>query len=153
MDSEITRASSADRDRYAYLVPGLFTDGYLSEEDMHAMIGRILQAETLAELDRIMDGYPKPPHPRRPRDMGIPGNFLPACAAASLVGITVAVVPTAALSGNHSAFAAVATGLALCWGIWIVIVAIIAAVTGAFSWDNQDSHDQRERRKKDRQGR
>lgn len=152
-EEEETRTSTEDRERYANHLPVLFEEGRINEDELNDMYGHVLQARTVTELDCILAGLPKPAQPRRPRDMGIPGNFLPVCAVASLIGLTVAVVPTAALSGHHSALAAVGTGLALCWGIWLVVVAIIAAVTGAFAWDNQDAKTRWERRKRDRQGR
>ncbi len=153
MDDEVTRTSSADRDRYVDHLPALHAAGYISQEQVDTMSGRMLQADTMRELDEILAGFPKPSQPRRPRDWGIPGNFLPACAIASLAGVTIAVVPTAALAGRHGAVAGVVTGLALCWGIWIVIIAVIAAITGGFSWDSLGSAEKLERKKRDQQGR
>ena len=151
MDKEETRTSAEDRERYILHLPTLFARGIIGEEELDTMSGRVLQARTLTELDGILSGMPRPPQPRRPRDYGIPAHFLPLCAAGSLMGLTVAVIPTAALSGHHSALAGVATGLALCWGIWIVVVSIIAAIIGAFSWDSLDAETQRKRRARDRQ--
>lgn len=153
MDNEVTRTGNADRERYANHLPALHAEGYISMEELDTMTGRVLRASTLRELDGIMAGFPKPPEPRRPRDWGIPSNFLPLTAVGSIVGITIAVVPTAALSGHNSSLAAVATGLALAWGIWIVIVAVVAAVVAAVTWDDLDCYDKKQRRVRDRQGR
>jgi len=153
MNDEVTRTSSADRERYIRHLPVLYARGIISDEELDTMSGRILQARHLADLEDILEGMPKPPKPPRPRDWGIPGNFLPACAVASLGGVLIATLPTVALSGHHSALAGVATGLALCWGIWIVVVSVIAAITGAFSWDSLGSGEKLDRRRRDQQGR
>jgi hypothetical protein len=152
-EEEETRTSTADRERYANHLPLLFEEGRISGEELDTMTDRVLQARTITELDRVLVGLPKPAQPRQPRDYSIPGNFLPVCAVTSLIGLTVAVVPTAALAGHHSALAGVATGMALCWGIWIVIVSVIAAITGTFSWDSLGSGEKLERRRRDQQGR
>lgn len=154
MKDEITRTSSADRERYIRHLPELYARGIItSQEELDVMSGRILQATYLHELDAVLAEMPKPPRPRRPRDMGVPGNFLPACAFASLVGVTLAVIPTAMMSGHHGALANTVVVFALAWGAWIVCISIIAACAAGIMWDNLDNSEQRDRRARDQQGR
>jgi hypothetical protein len=153
MSYEITRANNTDRDRYANHVPELFTQGYITEERMFHMLDLILEAETLHQLDDMLEGLPRPKMPPNPKDYGIPRNFLPAGALGSLVGLTLAVGPSTALSGHHGAFAVTVAGLCVLWGIWITVVSVIATIYAAVAWDDLDDGVKKERRKKDNQRR
>jgi len=150
---EVTRTSSADRDRYVDHLPALCARGFINEEQMATMTGRILQAESLADLDAILDGMPKPALPRRPRDYKIPGNFIPVCAGFSLFGLTLAVGVSTALGGHHGEVAVTVSALCILWGIWITVIALVMAVVKGVAWDDLDIQEKHERRKKDRQGR
>ena len=153
MNDEVTRTSSADRDRYVDHLPALCAQGFINEEQMDTMTGRLLQAEKLADLDAILDGMPKPPRPRRPRDMGIPENFLPLCSATALLGLTLAIIPAVALSGHKDALSASVAALCMLWGAWATLISICAAVYAGCYWADQPSDVQRERRRRDKQGR
>lgn len=153
MGTEITRASNADRDLVADHIPELFTQGYITEERMYHMLDLVLKAETLHQLDDILEGLPRPETPPRPRDYAIPRNFLPACAAWSLFGATLATAPAVALSGVHNALAATVSALCILWGIWIVIVSVVTACIKGVGWDDLTEREKEERRRKDQEDR
>jgi hypothetical protein len=149
----VTRASSEDREVYANHLPGLCARGYISQEQLDEKLGLVLTAETLRQLDELLDGMPKPARPRRPRDYKIPANFIPVCAGFSLFGLTLAIGVSTALGGHHGAFAATVSALCVLWGVWITVIALVTALVKGFAWDDLDSQEQYERRRKDRQGR
>lgn len=153
MGQEITRASNADRDRYANHIPELFTQGLITEEQMFHMLDMVLKAQTLVQLDDLLAGFPQPEMQPRPRDYAVPRNFVPVCAAWSLVGLTLAVVPVAALWDIRGAPAATVAAACALWGVWITIVAVIAMFVKLDAWDDLGDREKEERRKKDQQGR
>jgi len=153
VNDEVTRASSADRERFADHLPALYAKGFISQEQLDEKLGLVLTAETLAQLDGLLEGLPYPVPPPRPRDYKIPRNFIPVCAGWSLTGMSLAVIPVTALAHSGSALANTVSAFCLVWGLWIALVSVITVFVKWYSWDDLDGDEKTERLRKDAQGR
>lgn len=153
MGQEITRASNADRDRYANHIPELFTQGLITEEQMFHMLDMVLKAQTLVQLDDLLAGLPQPEMQPRPRDYAVPRNFLRVGLAATLFGLTLAVAVPTALSGHHGTVAATVAALCILWGVWTTVAAVVVMIVKGVAWGDMSEREKEERRRKDDQGR
>lgn len=153
MGHEITRAGDHDRELYYDWLTGLSAAGYVtSVDELEDLRDQVLKARHLDQLDTILGGMPLPPRPRRPRDMGIPYNFIPPCAAGAVAGLFLAVVPSATLTGWHGTTVSFVTVVTLLAGIVIFVVSVVTLVTAAGLWDDAEK-DKKARRLRDRRGR
>lgn len=151
MESEVTRASDADRQRYVEHLSTLFADGYIKNRaEAEQLRTQLLEARSVSVLKSTMSGYPLPPMPRQRRDWGIPERWAPITIAAGVLGVFIAAVPTAALAHHGDSFANMLTAAFLAIGIVMVVVAIIAGICFACSWENIGASERARRREADR---
>lgn len=149
--SEITRAGDADRERYISHLNGLYASGYIDDQELEDMRTQILAARGLPGLDNLMAGFPLPAPPKRPRDWGIPRNFIPVCTGTGVLGLLTAVLPSQALLGQHGLAANLLTSFTVIVGVVAVIVSVITMAAASLMWDESES-EKHARRRRDRRG-
>jgi len=151
MDSEITRACDADRDRYAQHLPLLHARGFITVEEWDAKLDAVYASTTRTDLDAVMAGLPRPrAAPGHRRDWGLPVRFVPACTLGGIAGLLVAALPGVALAHQHGAVAAVVAIAALIIGVVITISSLILLVTAGICWS--DEQHKKARVERDRRG-
>jgi hypothetical protein len=146
MGTEITRASDADRERFAGHLSVLYGKGYITEAEAEEIRQQILRARSLSVLESALSGFPQPENQRPKTDWGMPERFLPACIAAGITGIMVAVVPVTALAHRGDSLSNVLSAVSIITGLAIVVVALIVAVCAGCSWDDAGASERYRRR-------
>lgn len=153
MGQEITRAGDHDRNLYYDWLDGLSEAGYVtSPDELEGLRDSILKARDVDQLDGLLSGMPLPPRPRRPRDMGIPYNFIPPCTAGAVAGLFIAVVPSATMSGWHGTTANFVTVFTLLAGMVIFIASLVTMGVASGLWADGEEN-KTARRLRDRRGR
>lgn len=145
----VVRAGRADRDRYIEHLHGLYASGHIEKDELDGLEDMILAVRNLDSLDAALEGLPKPPPIPRPRDMGIPENFMPYYMRRVLAGIAVAVLPIVALAGLHGVFANIVTAVFCITGFWVSLMSLMNMCMYAGIWDNTGSDVRKKRRERD----
>ena len=142
MGAEVSRAGEADRERYDAHLDELWVHGFVTKEtELDSLRDRIMRSSTLLELDRVLDGFPKPeplPHAKRARDWGVPRNYLPPTIVAATFGLLLAVMPSATFAAGHGEVWNFATALTLVVGLIITAVSLGVMVTMTVKWEDED---------------
>ena len=151
MGSEVTRASDADRERYAEHLSYLFAEGYIrTRSEADQLRGQLLEARSIKVLNDTMSGFPLPPMPPQRRDWGIPERWAPVTIAAGALGILTAAVPTTALAHRDDSLSNALVAAFFALGMIIVVVAAITALCAGISWDSIGQSERERRRSMDR---
>lgn len=149
MGTEVTRAGDADRQRYYDRLDQLFDSGHIaSAQELTSMREEVLNARSIRSLNMVLDGMPPQPLPPQRRDMGIPRNYIPPCAAGGFLGLLIAVLPSATLTGMHGLLVNFVTTATLITGIVIFVASIATLITASICWE-ENENDKKGRRLRD----